>query len=77
MAKQISRRVRPAGRPPIVWSTAEFDLGLGKIDYNRYSISIFFILLSSKIPITLLFWVVIEYAFFFTFCFSIYANLPL
>ena len=41
--------------------------GLGKIDCNRYSISIFFTFCSSNALEPLLFWISIEYGFVFTF----------
>ena len=41
--------------------------GLGKIDYNRYSIAIFLTLFQSNTPDPLLFGMSIEYAVFFSF----------
>ena len=41
--------------------------GLKKIDFNRYSIPIFFLFLSSNTPKSLLFYSSIECAVFFTF----------
>ena len=41
--------------------------GLGKIDYNRYSIAIFLTFFQSNTPDPLLFGMSIEYAVFFSF----------
>ena len=45
----------------------ELYAGLGKIDYNRYSIAIFLTFFQSNTPDPLLFGMSIEYAVFFSF----------
>ena len=47
--------------------TAGAHSGLGKIDYNRYSIAIFLTFFQSNTPDPLLFGMSIEYAVFFSF----------